>query len=39
MLLTLAQADGLIRRRRHVPASLKGTLIDVIVFDRLGSPY
>jgi molybdopterin molybdotransferase len=39
MLLTLAQADGLIRRRPRVPASPRGTPIDVFVFDRLGSPY
>lgn len=39
MLLTLAHADGLIRRRPHAPPAPKGTLIDVIVFDHLGSPF
>jgi len=39
MLLTLANADGLIRRRPRAPTAPKGTLIDVIVFDHLGSPF
>jgi len=39
MLLTLANADGLIRRRPHAPPAPKGTLIDVIVFDHLGNPF
>jgi len=39
MLLTLANADGLIRRRPRAPPAPKGTLIDVIVFDHLGSPF
>ncbi len=39
MLLTLAQADGLIRRRPRAPPSPEGALVDVIVFDHLGSPY
>jgi molybdopterin molybdotransferase len=39
MLLTLAQADGLVRRRPHAPPAPKGTPVDVIVFDRLGSSY
>ena len=39
MLLTLANADGLIRRRPRAPPAPKGTWIDVIVFDHLGSPF
>jgi len=39
MLLTLAQADGLVRRRPYAPPAPKGTSVDVIVFDRLGSRY
>jgi molybdopterin molybdotransferase len=39
MLLTLANADGLIRRRPHAPPAPKGTLIDVIVFDHLGGSF
>jgi molybdopterin molybdotransferase len=39
MLLTLAQADGLIRRRPGAPPSPKGALVDVIVFAHLGTPY
>jgi molybdopterin molybdotransferase len=39
MLLTLANADGLIRRRPRAPPAPKGTLIDVIVFDHLDSPF
>jgi molybdopterin molybdotransferase len=39
MLLTLAQADGLVRRRPRAPPSPKGALIDVIVFGHLGSSY
>jgi molybdopterin molybdotransferase len=39
MLLTLANADGLIRRRPRAPPAPKGTLIDVIVFDHLGCPF
>ena len=37
MLLTLARADGLIRRQPRAPPAPKGTLVDVIVFDHLGS--
>jgi hypothetical protein len=36
MLVALANADGLIRRRPNAPPAPKGTLIDVIVFDHLG---
>jgi len=39
MLLTLASADGLIRRRPRAPPVPKGTLIDVIVFDHLGHSF
>jgi molybdopterin molybdotransferase len=39
MLLTLAQADGLIRRRPRAPPSPEGALIDVIIFDHLGGLY
>jgi molybdopterin molybdotransferase len=39
MLLALANADGLIRRRPHAPPAPKGTLIDVIVFDHFGSSF
>jgi len=39
MLLTLASADGLIRRRPRAPPVPKGTLIDVIVFDHLGRSF
>ena len=39
MLLTLANADGLIRRRPYAPPAPKGTLVDVIVFNHLGSPF
>jgi molybdopterin molybdotransferase len=39
MLAMLANADGLIRRRPHAPPAPKGTLIDVIVFNHLGSPF
>jgi molybdopterin molybdotransferase len=39
MLLTLASADGLIRRPPRAPPAPKGTLIDVIVFDHLGSSF
>jgi molybdopterin molybdotransferase len=39
MLLTLANAGGLIRRRPRAPAAPKGTSIDVIVFDHLRSPF
>src|SRR5215468_5463495 len=39
MLLTLANADGLIRRLPHAPPAPKGTLVDVIVFDHLGGPF
>jgi molybdopterin molybdotransferase len=39
MLVTLAHADGLIRRRPHAPPAPEGTMIDVIVFDHLGSPF
>jgi len=39
MLLTLASADGLIRRQPRAPPVPKGTLIDVIVFDHLGSSF
>jgi molybdopterin molybdotransferase len=39
MLVALANADGLIRRRPHAPPAPKGTLIDVIVFNHLGSAF
>jgi molybdopterin molybdotransferase len=39
MLVALANADGLIRRPPHAPPAAKGTLIDVIVFDHLGSLF
>jgi molybdopterin molybdotransferase len=39
MLVALAKADGLIRRRPHAPPAPKGTLIDVIVFDHLDSLF
>jgi molybdopterin molybdotransferase len=39
MLLTLANADGLIRRRPRAPPASKGAPIDVIVFDHLDSPF
>jgi molybdopterin molybdotransferase len=39
MLVALANADGLIRRRPHAPPAAKGTLIDVIVFDHLDSSF
>jgi len=39
MLLTLANADGLIRRLPHAPPAPKGTLVDLIVFDHLGGPF
>ena len=39
MLVALANADGLIRRRPDVPPAPKGTLIDVIVCGHLGSPF
>ncbi len=39
MLVALANADGLIRRRPHAPPAPKGTLIDVIVFDHFGSSF
>jgi len=39
MLLTLAQADGLIRRQPHAPCAPAGTSIDLIVFDHLNGPY
>jgi molybdopterin molybdotransferase len=39
MLLTLASSDGLIRRQPRAPPAPKGTLIDVIVFDHLGSSF
>ena len=39
MLLTLASADGLIRRQPRAPPAPKGALIDVIVFDHLGSSF
>jgi molybdopterin molybdotransferase len=38
MLLTLANADGLIRRPPHAPPAAEGTIVDVIVFNHLGSP-
>jgi hypothetical protein len=39
MLLTLAQADGLIRRRPRAPPAPKGEPTDVILFDHLGGPF
>jgi molybdopterin molybdotransferase len=39
MLVALANAEGLIRRLPHAPPAPKGTLIDVIVFDHLGSLF
>src|SRR5262249_43932822 len=39
MLLTLAQADGLIRRPPCAPPAPKGEPTEVIVFDHLGSPF
>jgi molybdopterin molybdotransferase len=39
MLVTLADADGLIRRRPHAPAAPRGAMVEVIVFDRLGCPF
>jgi molybdopterin molybdotransferase len=39
MLLTLASADGLIRRQPRAPPAPKGSLIDVIVFDHLDSSF
>jgi molybdopterin molybdotransferase len=39
MFLTLANADGLIRRRPRAPPAPKGTLVDVIAFDHLGGPF
>jgi molybdopterin molybdotransferase len=39
MLLTLANADGLIRRPPHAPPAAEGAIIDVIVFNHLSSPF
>jgi molybdopterin molybdotransferase len=39
MLVTLSDADGLIRRRPHAPTAPRGAPVEVIVFDHLGCPF
>jgi molybdopterin molybdotransferase len=39
MLLTLAQADGLVRRRPFAASAPRGSSVEVIVFNHLGGPY
>jgi len=39
MLVTLANADGLIRRPPHAPSAPKGAMVEVVVFEHLGCPF